>query len=63
MDNKSYIAVTILLLMTFFLATGIKANGRSNRVPDITGEYYRQIVDDILSSHRDKGKRKIKQGT
>jgi len=38
MDNKSYIAVTLLLLMTFFLATGIKANGRSNRVPDITGD-------------------------
>lgn len=54
MDNKSYIAVTLLLLMTFFLATGIKANGRSNRVPDITGEYYRQIESEYLSDVRDK---------
>ena len=40
--------------MTFFLATGIKANGRSNRVPDITGEYYRQIESEYLSDVRDK---------
>ena len=54
MDNKSYIAVTLLLLMTFVLATGIKANGRSSRIPDITGEYYKQIESEYLSDVRDR---------
>lgn len=52
MDNKSYITVTLILLVTFFLAAGIRANGRSNRIPDITGEYYRQIENEYLADVR-----------
>ena len=52
MDNKSYITVTLILLVTFFLAAGIRANGRSNRIPDITGEYYSQIENEYLADVR-----------
>ena len=52
MENKSYITVTLILLVTFFLAAGIRANGRSNRIPDITGEYYRQIENEYLADVR-----------
>ena len=52
MDNKSYITVTLILLVTFFLTAGIRANGRSNRIPDITGEYYRQIENEYLDDVR-----------
>ena len=52
MYNKSYITVTLILLVTFFLAAGIRANGRSNRIPDITGEYYRQIENEYLADVR-----------
>ena len=54
MENKSYITVTLILIMTFFLAAGIRANGRSNRIPDITGEYYRQIESEYLADVRNK---------
>ena len=40
--------------MTFVLATGIKANGRSSRIPDITGDYYKQIESEYLSDVRDR---------
>ena len=54
MDKKTFVTLTLILTFTFTLAAYIRADGRSNRIPDITGEYYRQIEKDYVADIREK---------
>lgn len=43
MNRKTILLLTVLLITIFSLGAGIRANGRANRIPDITAEGYRSI--------------------
>lgn len=57
--KKTTIVLTLTLILIITLSISVRANGRSNRVPDITNEYYRQIekayVDDVKQTLTKEG--------
>lgn len=50
--KKTTIVITLGLILIITLGISIRANGRSNRIPDITNEYYREIENAYVSDVR-----------
>ena len=52
--KKTNIVLTLGRILIITLCISVRANGRSNRIPDITNEYYRQIEKAYVDDVKDK---------
>ncbi len=54
MDKKTMVVVTFGLIIILSCVAGIKAKGASNRLNDISNDYYKAIEQSYVKSVRDK---------
>lgn len=54
MEKRTLVIVTIALIITLSCVVGIRARGESNRLDDISNDYYKAIEQTYVEGVRDK---------